>query len=638
MFDLCYNPMMLWIKTQNGKNIPDLEGEEYKPLRSLALDIWRNNVFQPLQVRVVDAATTVIQRERKGVTITTHLISGMVQSLLTLSDFKKGSDQSCYATCFEPHLMQMTRLFYTKESAEFLSANSVVDYMKLVETRLNEERYRVQSYLHSSTLIPLISTCEEVCIHVYLDKLLDTFPVLMQENSDSDLKRLFGLVTRVPHGVDSLCQGLQDFIVTTGRDAIKVVSEKAMKDNDSVEYCEAIIAVYRRFSKIVDTSLSKDPKLVTALDKAMKIFVNDNTVTRKDQPKNGNSFSKSPQLLAYYCDLLLKKDKISTADEADLEIILKNAAHIFRYLEDADVFMKFYQSKFAFRLVNGSSVSEEAELSMISKLLEEKGYEYTSKLKKMWGDIGVSKEMNVKFGNYREKRGGSNALVDFNVLVLTSGSWPLKEPDQFTLPKQLEDCRECFTKYFMSSNQGRKLQWLTQQGISRGELKSGCFKKSYTLSASTLQMAILMLFNKQEHYAYDDLLANTGISKELLGGNVDLLVKMKILKCDGDTKIYSINKDYKYKVSKVKIDLAIKIEVDKEVEGEKEMMRQLVIVRLMKMRKELSHNDLIAQAMQQLSKISSSNVSKIKNSIDTLIDKEYMKRSTKSLDMYEYIA
>ena len=74
------------------------------------------------------------------------------------------------------------------------------------------------------------------------------------------------------------------------------------------------------------------------------------------------------------------------------------------------------------------------------------------------------------------------------------------------------------------------------------------------------------------------------------------------------------------------------------VEGEKEMMRQLVIVRLMKMRKELSHNDLIAQAMQQLSKISSSNVSKIKNSIDTLIDKEYMKRSTKSLDMYEYIA
>ena len=101
MFDLCYNPMMAWIQYKISNKKPDLEGEEYKPLRSLALDFWRDIVFQPLQVRVVDAATTVIQRERKGVTITTHLISGMVQSLLTLSDFKKGSDQSCYATCFE---------------------------------------------------------------------------------------------------------------------------------------------------------------------------------------------------------------------------------------------------------------------------------------------------------------------------------------------------------------------------------------------------------------------------------------------------------------------------------------------------------------------------------------------------------
>ena len=143
-------------------------------------------------------------------------------------------------------------------------------------------------------------------------------------------------------------------------------------------------------------------------------------------------------------------------------------------------------------------------------------------------------------------------------------------------------------------------------------------------------------------------MTDTGISKELLGGNVDLLVKMKLLKSDGDSKIYSINRDYyKGKVSKVNIDLAIKCEVDKEEkftldeeEDEKELMRQLVIVRLMKMRKVLSHDDLITQALQQLNKISliSTTVPKIEISIETLIKKEYMKRSTKSLDMHEYIA
>ena|SRR6185437_16352834 len=41
---------------------------------------------------------------------------------------------------------------------------------------------------------------------------------------------------------------------------------------------------------------------------------------------------------------------------------------VFKYVEDKDVFQKFYSKMLAKRLVNGTSASEDAESSMISKL------------------------------------------------------------------------------------------------------------------------------------------------------------------------------------------------------------------------------------------------------------------------------
>jgi cullin 1 len=56
---------------------------------------------------------------------------------------------------------------------------------------------------------------------------------------------------------------------------------------------------------------------------------------------------------------------------------------IFKYVDDKDVFQKFYSKNLANRLVRTLSASDEAEGSMISKLKEACGFEYTSKLQKM---------------------------------------------------------------------------------------------------------------------------------------------------------------------------------------------------------------------------------------------------------------
>lgn len=108
---------------------------------------------------------------------------------------------------------------------------------------------------------------------------------------------------------------------------------------------------------------------------------------------------------------------------------------VFKYIEDKDVFQKFYSKMLAKRLVQHMSASDDAEASMISKLKQACGFEYTSKLQRMFQDIGVSKDLNEQFRNHLLK---SNELlgVDFTIQVLSSGSWPFRQ--SFTLGLPLE--------------------------------------------------------------------------------------------------------------------------------------------------------------------------------------------------------
>jgi len=57
---------------------------------------------------------------------------------------------------------------------------------------------------------------------------------------------------------------------------------------------------------------------------------------------------------------------------------------LFKYIEDKDVFQTFYTTKLSKRLIHGVSASDESEASMISKLKEACGFEYTNKLQRMF--------------------------------------------------------------------------------------------------------------------------------------------------------------------------------------------------------------------------------------------------------------
>lgn len=109
--------------------------------------------------------------------------------------------------------------------------------------------------------------------------------------------------------------------------------------------------------------------------------------------------------------------------------------------------------------------ASDAEALMISKLKQALGYDYTTKLQRMYQDIEVSKDLNEKF---REKRFSNDDSLDFRIKVLSNGSWPLKQYPKFNLPAELTKPIDRFTAFYSTQHNSRKLMWLHR--ISKAEV------------------------------------------------------------------------------------------------------------------------------------------------------------------------
>jgi cullin 2 len=71
--------------------------------------------------------------------------------------------------------------------------------------------------------------------------------------------------------------------------------------------------------------------------------------------------------LAKYCDSLLKKSAKGIS-ESEIDEKLAQSITIFKYIDDKDVFQKFYARMLAKRLIHSQSQSMDAEEAMINRL------------------------------------------------------------------------------------------------------------------------------------------------------------------------------------------------------------------------------------------------------------------------------
>lgn len=634
---------------------------------NLAIYIWKQVIFDRLHQNITSATLALIERDRNGDMIQTKLISGVVSSYIELGINEKDavtqgttSEQQAtippslkyqvYQEHFVKRFLEDTNNYYTSESVTFLQNHSVPDYMRKVEDRLNSERDRCQIYLDHSTLDSLLKTCDAALIAQHLERFHSEFETLLGQKQIEHLGRMYDLCSRVAGALDNLKQILQSHILREGKAAIQQIAKTAL--NDPKQFISTILQKHDLYNNMVMNAFKQDHGFVEAMDKAFTNFINNNEITRL-----AKSASKSPHLLVLYCDQLLRKSAKNVEDEK-MDEYLEQVMTVFKYVEDKDMFQAFYHKMLCKRLVTDASASEEAERTMIAKLKHMCGFEFTKKLEKFLTDVTLSKDNTDEF----KRRAYNNANnVDFSVIVVMSNVWPFTEPIQFDIPTVLMDCTEQFQKFYVNKFTGRKLKWVPH--MSRGELVStaNTFPQKYTFSSTTQQMSIIMLFNQNDKFTLDEMASLLKLSRNQLNPVLQSLLRIDLVRAyneDGeqlsklDDEIsgeceVQLNSGFANASRKVNLARAMGVQkeqkeeaedVQKSVEQYKEFVIQAAIVRIMKARKQLKHQQLIGEVLSQLKARFQPKVPAIKKCIDVLIEKEYLKRAERDRDTYEYLA
>uniref|UniRef100_A0A8C4SKB7 Cullin 4B n=1 Tax=Erpetoichthys calabaricus TaxID=27687 RepID=A0A8C4SKB7_ERPCA len=589
--------------------------------KDMGLDLFRFYIIsdQKVQNKTIDGILLLIERERNGEAIDRSLLRSLLSML---------SDLQIYQDSFEHRFLEETNRLYAAEGQRLMQEREVPEYLHHVNKRLEEEADRVITYLDQSTQKPLIATVEKQLLGEHLTATLQKgLNHLLDENRIQDLSLLYQLFSRVRGGVQVLLQHWIEYIKAFG----STIVINPEKDKTMVQ---ELLDFKDKVDHIIDVCFLKNEKFVNAMKEAFETFIN----------KRPN---KPAELIAKYVDSKLRAGNKEATDE-ELEKMLDKIMIIFRFIYGKDVFEAFYKKDLAKRLLVGKSASVDAEKSMLSKLKHECGAAFTSKLEGMFKDMELSKDIMVQFKQYMQCQ-NVPGNIELTVNILTMGYWPTYVPMEVHLPPEMVKLQEIFKTFYLGKHSGRKLQWQSTLGhcVLKAEFKEG--KKE--LQVSLFQTLVLLMFNEGEEFSLDEIKQATGIEdgelrrtlQSLACGKARVLSKTPKSKDVEDGDKFTCNDDFKHKLFRIKINQIQMRETVEEQASTTERVFQdrqyqidAAIVRIMKMRKTLSHNLLVSEVYNQLK--FPVKPADLKKRIESLIDRDYMERDKENPNQYNYVA
>ncbi|KAK4402969.1 Cullin-3A [Sesamum angolense] len=497
-------------------------------VHELGLNLWRDNVIHSskIQPRLLNTLLDLILRERTGEVINRGLMRNIFKMLMDLGP-------SVYQEDFEKPFLEVSAEFYRAESLEFIECSDCGDYLKKAERRLNEEIERVSHYLDAKTEVKITNVVEKEMIANHMPRLVHMensgLVKMLLDDKFEDLGRIYNLFRRVPDGLSTI----RDVMTSHIRDTGKQLVTDPEKSKNPAEFVDTLLEKRDKYDRIISLAFSNDKTFQNALNASFEYFINLNP--------------RSPEYISLFVDDKLRKG-LKGEKEEDIEIILDKVMMLFRYLQEKDVFEKYYKQHLAKRLLSGKTVSDDAEKS--DNQTEDR----------MW----LNCQLYVR---------SSDHITLVPILV---GDYPGRLMGT-------ADLRATFSK------------WSESLACVKGK----------------------------------NVLQKEPMSKDI-----------------GEDDAFSVNDKFTSKLRKVKIGTVV---AQKETEPEKQETRQRVeedrkpqieaaIVRIMKSRRVLDHNNIIAEVTKQLQSRFLANPGEIKKRIESLIERDFLERDDSDRRLYRYLA
>ncbi|PKI41796.1 hypothetical protein CRG98_037796, partial [Punica granatum] len=213
---------------------------------------------------------------------------------------------------------------------------------------------------------------------VYANQLLEKehsgCHALLRDDKAEDLSRMFRLFSKIPRGLDPVANMFKQHVTAEGTALVKLAEDAA--SNKKAEKKDVI-------------GLQEQ-----ALKEAFEAFCN-----------KGVAGSSSAELLATFCDNILKKG-------------------------------------------GSEKLSDEAIEEMLEKVT----------------DLTLARENQTSFEEYLSNNPNASPGIDLTVTVLTTGFWPSYKSFDLNLPAEMVRCVEVFKEFYQTKTKHRKLTWIYSLG------------------------------------------------------------------------------------------------------------------------------------------------------------------------------
>lgn len=662
-----------------------------------------------------------IQMEREGDIIDTSLIRACIYMLEGLYESEDEDEATkLYLTVFEPAFLEASEAFFTSESASLLAQADAGTFCRHAKRRSDEEQDRCRSTLSILTSSKIKAVFEQKFIKHNIREVIamegSGVKYMLKTDRMSELEMVYDLVARVDPKKEELKLAVQERIIELGTELNNAASNmastpmnKSSNQNQEGETAEAeakapgakainqqtiaaikwvddILQLKEKFDNVLTSAFKSDQGLQTAFTRSFTDFI--------------NVFDRSSEYLSLFFDENMKKG-IKGKTENEVDALLDKGIILLRYIQDKDMFERYYKKHLSKRLLMKRSISMDAERQMISKMKLEVGNSFTQKIESMFKDMAISEDLSSSYKHEVALLGDPDPhRAELEINVLTSTMWPLETMSASSkdgglnspcvFPPQVAVLKQGFEKFYFKKHTGRQLAWQAHMGTAdlRAYFPEMKGKKTRELNVSTYAMIILLLFNDLapgQSYTCEEIQAKTNIPLNDLTRNLQslavapktrILIKEPMSKEINADDNFFINEKFYSQFQKIKIGVVSAgnkvedLDERKETEKKNDLSRggsiEAAIVRIMKyveillyrgtvqtfagirneansgfirQRKQLDHSNLITEVIHQLTARFLPDITMVKKRIESLIEREYLERvEDPAKPAYRYVA